>query len=110
VQADVVIDSVGPATWESSIRALKNGGRYVTCGGTSGIEVPLLLPRVFFKHLEIIGVTTGSHQEFVRVTEIVEEGIPVLVDEVFPMAGYADAVRKLSKGDQLGKIVIDHTL
>lgn len=110
VQVDVVVDSVGPATWESSIRALKNGGRYVTCGGTSGIEVPLLLPRVFFKHLEIIGVTTGSHQEFVRVTEIVEEGLPILVDEVFPLSGYGDAVRKLSKGDQLGKLVIDHTL
>ncbi len=109
IQADVVIDSVGAATWESSIRALKNGGRYVSCGGTSGIDVPLQLPRLFFKHLEIIGVTTGSHQEFVRVTEIIDGGIDVLVDEVFAMSGYTDAVAKLAKGDQLGKIVIDHT-
>jgi len=109
IQADVVIDSVGAATWESSIRALKNGGRYVSCGGTSGIDVPLQLPRLFFKHLEIIGVTTGSHQEFVRVTQIIDGGIDVLVDEVFPMSGYADAVAKLAKGDQLGKLVIDHT-
>jgi len=109
IQADVVIDSVGAATWESSVRALKNGGRYVSCGGTSGIDVPLQLPRLFFKHLEIIGVTTGSHQEFVRVTQIIDGGIDVLVDEVFPMSGYADAVAKLAKGDQLGKLVIDHT-
>lgn len=110
IKTDVVIDSVGSATWESSMRALNNGGRYVSCGGTSGIEVPLLLPRLFFKHLEIIGVTTGSHQEFVRVTEIVSEGLPVMVDEVFPFSGYADAVAKLAKGDQMGKLVIDHTL
>ncbi|HKY15763.1 MAG TPA: zinc-binding dehydrogenase [Microthrixaceae bacterium] len=109
VKADIVIDSVGAATWESSMRALANGGRYVTCGGTSGIEVPLTLPRIFFKHQEIIGVTTGSHQEFVKVTELVENGLPVIVDEVYPMAGYADAVMKLSKGDQLGKLVLDHT-
>jgi NADPH:quinone reductase-like Zn-dependent oxidoreductase len=109
VEADVVIDSVGAATWESSMRALVNGGRYVTCGGTSGIEVPLLLPRIFFKHQEIIGVTTGSHQEFVKVTELVADGLPVIVDEVYPFSGYADAVLKLSKGDQLGKLVLDHT-
>jgi NADPH:quinone reductase-like Zn-dependent oxidoreductase len=110
VKADVVIDSVGAATWEASMRALKNGGRYVTCGGTSGIEVPLLLPRIFFKHQEIIGVTTGSHQEFVKVTELIADGLPVIIDEVYPFDGYGDAVLKLSKGDQLGKLVIDHTV
>lgn len=108
VKVDVVIDSVGAATWESSMRSLRNGGRYVTCGGTAGIEVPLLLPPLFFKHLEIIGVTTGSHQEFVRVTEIVEGGIEIPIDEVFPFSGYADAVARLAKGDQIGKLVIDH--
>ena len=109
VKADIVIDSVGAATWEASIRALRNGGRYVTCGGTSGGEVPLALPRLFFKHLEIIGVSVGSHSEFVRVTGIIEDGLPVVVDEVFPFAGYRDALVKLSKGDQLGKLVLDHT-
>jgi NADPH:quinone reductase-like Zn-dependent oxidoreductase len=109
IKADIVIDSVGAATWESSMRVLNNGGRYVTCGGTSGIEVPLTLPRIFFKHQEIIGVTTGSHQEFVKVSQLVDEGLPVIVDEVYPFSGYADAVMKLSKGDQLGKLVVDHT-
>ncbi len=109
VAADVVIDSVGSATWESAIRSLRNGGRYVTCGGTSGVEVPLQLPRVFFKHLEIIGVTTGSHQEFVKVTEILAEGeVPVIIDEVLPFSNYPDALARLAKGDQLGKLVLDH--
>ncbi len=110
IKAEVVVDSVGTATWDASMRALAIGGRYVTCGATSGLEVPLLLPRVFFKHHEIIGVTTGSHQEFARVTDVIAGGLPVIVDEVFPMAGYADAVAKLAKGDQIGKLVIDHSL
>lgn len=108
VEADVVIDSVGAATWESAIRSLKNGGRFVTCGGTSGVEVPLQLPRLFFKHLEILGVTTGSHQEFVRVTDIVAEGLEVLVDDVVALSDYPLALEKLGRGDQLGKIVLDH--
>jgi NADPH:quinone reductase-like Zn-dependent oxidoreductase len=110
VEADVVIDSVGAATWDSAIRALRNGGRFVTCGGTSGVDVPLQLPRLFFKHLEIIGVTTGSHQEFVEVTEVLARGdAPVVVDEVFPFSAYPDALAKLTKGDQMGKLVLDRS-
>ncbi len=111
VKADVVIDSVGAATWDSAIRSLQNGGRFVTCGGTSGVDVPLQLPRLFFKHLEVIGVTTGSHQEFVEVTQILGRGdAPVVVDEVFPVSGYPDALAKLAKGDQMGKLVLDRTI
>ena len=90
------------------MRALANGGRFVTCGATSGVEVPLLLPRVFFKHFEIIGVTTGSHQEFVTVTDRIAGGLPIEVDEVFDFDAYPDALAKLDKGDQIGKLVIAH--
>ena len=108
VVADVVVDSVGAPTWEASMRSLTPGGRYVTCGGTGGIEVPLLLPRLFFKQLEVIGVTTGSHQEFCEVTRVVAGGLPVIVDEVFSFSDYPDALAKLAAGRQLGKIVLDH--
>ena len=68
VQADVVIESVGPATWEQSVRSLKAGGRMVVCGGTSGPKVELNLPRLFFKQFEIIGSSMGSYQEFEQLT------------------------------------------
>jgi NADPH:quinone reductase-like Zn-dependent oxidoreductase len=108
VKVEVVVDSVGAATWEPAIRALDNGGRFVTCGATGGVEVPLLLPRLFFKHQELIGVTTGSHLEFVQVTDRVARGLPVIVDEVFPFDAYPDALAKLAKCDQIGKLVLEH--
>ncbi|HVE17448.1 MAG TPA: zinc-binding dehydrogenase, partial [Ilumatobacteraceae bacterium] len=49
VEADVVVESVGPATWDQSVRSLKPGGRMVVCGSTSGPKVELMLPRLFFK-------------------------------------------------------------
>ncbi len=64
VQADVVFENVGAATWDNSIRALKPGGRLVTCGGTAGSKVEISLPRLFFKQHEIIGSTMGSYAEF----------------------------------------------
>jgi NADPH:quinone reductase-like Zn-dependent oxidoreductase len=108
VSVDVVVESVGPATWDNSVRALKPGGRLVVCGGTSGPKVELNLPRLFFKQIEIIGSTMGSYQEFARVTDLVAQGLPVHVDEVFDLADYPKALAKLEAGAQLGKVVLRH--
>jgi len=108
VVADVVVESVGPATWEQSVRALRPGGRLVVCGGTSGPKVQLDLPRLFFKQFEIIGSTMGSYQEFAEVTRLVADGVAVHVDRTFPLAGYDAALDRLRAGAQLGKIVLTH--
>lgn len=109
VQADVVIESVGPATWEQSVRSLKAGGRLVVCGGTSGPKVELNLPRLFFKQFEIIGSTMGSYEEFAAVTKLVDAGVPVHVDRTYSLGDYGEALARLEQGEQLGKIVLSHT-
>ena len=53
-------------------------------------------------------MTVGSHQEFVDVSDRIEAGLPVIVDEEFPLEAYPQAIEKLSKGDQLGKLVLLH--
>ncbi len=108
VQADVVVESVGAATWEQSVRSLRAGGRLVVCGGTSGATVTISLPRLFFKQYEIIGSSMGSYQEFAEVTALVAQGLDVSIDEVVPLADYEAALARLEAGDQLGKIVLRH--
>lgn len=108
VQADVVIESVGPATWEQSVRSLKPGGRLVVCGGTSGPKVEVNLPRLFFKQNEIIGSTMGSYDEFEAVSSLVEQGLAVHIDRTYSLADYASAIARLDEGEQLGKIVLRH--
>jgi zinc-binding alcohol dehydrogenase/oxidoreductase len=108
VEADVVIESVGPATWDKSMRSLAPGGRLVVCGGTSGPKVEINLPRLFFKQYEIIGSTMGSYEEFDQLLQLVEQGLPIAIDSVHPLANYEVALAKLEKGEQLGKIVLRH--
>ena len=108
VKADVVLESVGPATWEKSIRSLHRGGRLVVCGGTSGQKVDLNLPRLFFQQHEIIGSTMGSYEEWAEVVDLVDQGLPIVVDEVLPLDRYPDALERLRAGEQLGKIVLRH--
>jgi amidohydrolase len=108
VTVDVVVESVGPATWERSLRALKPGGRMAVCGGTSGPKVELSLPRLFFKQVEIIGSTMGSYEEFGHVTDLVAQGLDIHVDEVVPLDDYPRALARLRAGEQLGKVVLRH--
>jgi len=108
VKAHVVVESVGPATWDASVRSLVPGGRLVVCGGTSGQKVEVDLPKLFFKQIEIIGSTMGSYEEFDAVTRLVAQGLPVAVDEVFDRADYPAALERLRGGEQLGKVVLRH--
>jgi NADPH:quinone reductase-like Zn-dependent oxidoreductase len=108
VRVDVVVESVGPATWDRAVKALRPGGRLVVCGGTSGPTVELSLPRLFFKQIEIIGSTMGSYPEFDHVSRLVDQGLPVTVDEVVDLADYPAALDRLREGAQLGKIVLRH--
>ncbi len=108
VRAHVVVESVGPATWDRSIRALEAGGRLVVCGGTSGQKVELDLPRLFFKQIEVIGSTMGGYGEFAEVTRLVEQGLPVSVDSTLDLESYPTALERLEAGAQLGKLVLTH--
>ena len=90
------------------MRSLKAGGRLVVCGGTSGAEVTINLPRLFFKQYEIIGSSMGSYQEFAEVTRLVADGLAVHVDRTFGLDDYPAALARLEAGEQLGKIVLTH--
>jgi len=108
IKADVIIDSIGPATWDQTMAALKPGGRLVTCGGTTGQQVQLSLPRLFFKQHEIVGSTLGSAEEFAYVTRLMAEGLPVVIDRVYSWDDYPDAVARIRTGAQLGKLILEH--
>lgn len=108
VKVEVVVESVGPATWDRSMAALLPGGRVAVCGGTSGQKVEIDLPRLFFKQIEVIGSTMGSYGEFAAVTRLVEQGLPVSVDGVLGLDEYPQALARLEAGQQLGKVVLSH--
>lgn len=105
--ADVVIDNVGPATLRQSMKAARPGGTIAICGGTSGPKFELTLPHLFFKELEIIGSTMGTHSQFARATEYVGSGdVKIPVSRTFAFDDLPEAMSYLDAGDQTGKIAI----
>jgi zinc-binding alcohol dehydrogenase/oxidoreductase len=105
--ARAVVDTVGPATLEDSIRALAREGMVLTVGATSGPKVELLLPRMWFRHLALITSTMGNHSEFRSMLDDVNtHTLQPPVDRVFALAHGAAAFAHLEAGEQFGKVVL----
>lgn len=105
--ADVVVETVGEATWERSLGAAAQEGRVVVCGATSGHSPPARLYRLWWKQLVIYGSTMGMPSDFEGAYELIRVGrARVHVDSVYPLAEAAKAHERLESGKQFGKIVL----
>ncbi|HSO94091.1 MAG TPA: zinc-binding dehydrogenase [Candidatus Dormibacteraeota bacterium] len=104
---DVVVDDVGAATWDRSIRSLARGGRLVTCGATSGPKPEEDLRRIFAKQITIYGSTMGTREDWAALNEHLARGdLKPVVDRTFPLEQAAAAQEMMARGDQFGKLVL----
>jgi NADPH:quinone reductase-like Zn-dependent oxidoreductase len=104
---DVVIDSVGVATWAQSLGALGRGGRLVTCGATSGPLVETDVRRLFWNQWTILGSTMGNDAEFDAITaELAAGRLFPEIDRVYELSEGRQAFERLEHAEQFGKIVV----
>jgi NADPH:quinone reductase-like Zn-dependent oxidoreductase len=104
---DIVVETVGEATWARSLAAVRPAGRVVLCGATSGPNPPAQLHRFWWKQLTVLGSTMGTREDFLGAYDLVRTGrVRVHVDRVFPLTEIAAAHERLEAGEQLGKIVL----
>ncbi|HEY8410111.1 MAG TPA: zinc-binding dehydrogenase [Pyrinomonadaceae bacterium] len=104
---DVVVEHTGATTWPGSISSLKNNGRLVTCGATSGFDARTDLRQVFYRHLTLLGSFMGSKGELIEALKFVGEGkIRAVVDRVLPLNEARQAHELLEDRAQFGKIVL----
>lgn len=104
---DVVVDSVGAATWPLDFACVRRAGRIVTCGVTTGPKAETNLQAVYWNQLTIFGSTMGSDEDFRQMLRavIANRLIPV-VDAVFALDEVRQAMAKMEAGRQFGKIAL----
>jgi len=104
---DVVFDHLGKVAWRDSLTALTPGGRFVTCGATTGPNPEASITKIFWKQLSILGSTMATKAEFADMLGFVElEGIRPSIDGVLPLDRIADAHRRVESGEHRGKVVL----
>jgi NADPH:quinone reductase-like Zn-dependent oxidoreductase len=105
---DVVVEHVGVATWERSLKCLARGGRLVTCGATTGFNATIDLRFLFARQYTLMGSYMGTKAELLRVARFFFGGhLRPVVDRVFPLAEAAAAQQCLERGEHFGKIVLE---
>jgi NADPH:quinone reductase-like Zn-dependent oxidoreductase len=109
-RVDVVIETVGAATIDHSIKSTKPGGRIVVSGATSGHDATVDLRRIFFLQQQLLGSTMGTRAELEALLGFVtERGIKPVVDGAYGFLEIRDAFERLASGEIFGKVVVDHT-
>jgi NADPH:quinone reductase-like Zn-dependent oxidoreductase len=105
---DVVIEHVGEATFEESLKSLKSSGILVTCGATTGRDVKIDLRHLFARQLSLLGSYMGTMGELHEVLRHVFAGrLKPVVDRVFPMRDIRAAHQYLEKSQMFGKVVLN---
>lgn len=104
---DIVVEHVGAATWDESVRSLKSGGKLVTCGATTGPNVSLDLRHLFARQLSLLGSYMGTMSELQEVLNHVFAGrLKPVVDRTFPLIETRAAHEYLEKSQMFGKVVL----
>jgi NADPH:quinone reductase-like Zn-dependent oxidoreductase len=105
---DAVIEHVGGDVFAASIKAVRNGGRIVTCGATAGFHPAIDLRHIFFRQLEILGSTMASKADLLAVLGHIAAGrLEPVVHQVLPLAQAATAHRILEERSAFGKVVLE---
>jgi NADPH:quinone reductase-like Zn-dependent oxidoreductase len=104
---DIVLEHVGAATWDESVKSLKSGGTLVTCGATTGPNVAIDLRHLFARQLSLLGSYMGTMGEMHAVLRHVFAGqLKPVVDRVFPLSEIRAAHEYLEKSLMFGKVVL----
>jgi NADPH:quinone reductase-like Zn-dependent oxidoreductase len=105
-RVDVVLETVGEATWKHSVRSLKPGGRLVVSGATTGDAPSAELSRVFFLQLSVIGSTMGTRDELERLIRlVVEKDVRPVINRTLPLDRAREGFQAMLEGSLVGKIV-----
>jgi NADPH:quinone reductase-like Zn-dependent oxidoreductase len=106
-RVDAVMETVGAATWDHSLKSLNQGGTVVVSGATGGAEAVSDLRRIFFLQLRVVGSTMGTRDELQRLVQFcLQTGVRPVVDASMPLEDAREGFAKLAGGDVFGKIVL----
>ncbi len=106
--ADIVVDTVGAATWPIDFSAVRKGGKIVLCGVTSDAQAVTDLRALYWNQLTIMGSTMGSNEDFRQMVKAVTAAkLRPVIDSVMPLENAKDAMSKMETAEQFGKIVLE---
>lgn len=105
---DIVLETVGEATWAHSLKSVRPGGRVVVAGATSGFNPPADLPSLFLRDVDVCGAYMGTAEELGLMARwMANDGPRPVIDSVRPLAEAPSAFAAMDQGDVFGKLILE---
>ncbi|BCJ93898.1 alcohol dehydrogenase [Anaerocolumna cellulosilytica] len=107
-KVDLILDSIGTATFSKYFDVLKPNGTVVNFGQSSGADINLSLKELFFSQFNILGTSMGSKEEFDEMIQLISKHkIKPIIDQKYLLRDYRKALARMSDGLQFGNIILD---
>jgi NADPH:quinone reductase-like Zn-dependent oxidoreductase len=104
---DAIVDSAGGEVFDKALDLVRPGGKIITFGATLGPAKEVMVRRIFWKQLTVLGSTMGTPEEFRKAVELYSSGgLRPVIDSVFPLTDVQAAHRRMEAGEQFGRIVL----
>ncbi|MBM7552568.1 zinc-binding dehydrogenase [Thalassobacillus pellis] len=102
---DVLVESIGRATFDKSLGIIRKGGTIVTFGATTEDEVKIDIRKFFYGQYNLLGSTMGSREEFRDMLAFIKKNdIKPELDRMFKLSQYKEAFDYLKETKNFGKI------
>lgn len=106
-RVDAVVETVGRATWDHSLKSLRPGGVVVVSGATTGSDPPADLSRLFWRQLSVVGSSMGTRDELAALCATLQDtGARPVIDSEWPLERAPEAFDRLLSDDLFGKVVV----
>ncbi len=106
--ADVVLELVGTATFESSLKSLGRGGRMVIVGSHTGTALTASPQAMIANEWEILGSRNVTKRELAEVVALVAAGrIKPIVTGAYPLEEAENLHQRLRKQEIIGRVVLE---
>jgi NADPH:quinone reductase-like Zn-dependent oxidoreductase len=107
-KVDIVVETVGAATWKHSLRSLRPGGRIVVSGATTGSDIGLELPHIFYRQISVIGSTSATRAETLQMLRFMHAAnLRPVIDSVYPLERIREAFQRTQQPDLFGNVVVE---
>jgi NADPH:quinone reductase-like Zn-dependent oxidoreductase len=107
--ADVVLNSLGVETWDSSFASVGINGRWVTFGGLTGADIKLNVQSLYSKQIKLIGSTGGTRKELQELINTSSKELKIRVWKKFKLEDVKEALQALFAKERDGRILLNLT-
>jgi NADPH2:quinone reductase len=105
---DLVVNSLGGATWQPAVRSLAIGGRMVVCGASMGDSPHLSIRELYQSYRQVLGVPMGNREDFREVLDLLDRGeLKPVVHGTLPLEDTAEGHRLIEAGEAFGNVIVD---